>query len=68
MTDPNGNRQAFGFTPLGLTAWIAVMGKEGENDGDTLEVPGTRFEYDFVAFANSPPEARQPVFVRTVRS
>lgn len=67
VTDPNGNRQAFGYTPLGLPAWIAVMGKEGENVGDTPEVPGIRFEYDLMAFENSPPGARLPVFVRTVR-
>ncbi len=67
VTDPNGNRQAFGSTPLGLPAWIAVKGKAGENAGDTDDVPGTRFEYDFLAFANSPPDTRQPVFVRAVR-
>lgn len=67
VTDSNSNRQAFGYTPLGLPAWIAVMGKEGENVGDTPEGPGTRFEYDLRAFENSPPVARQPVFVRTVR-
>lgn len=67
VTDANGNRQALGFTPLGLPAWIAVMGKDGEQFGDTPDTPGTRFDYDFLAFANSPPEARQPVFVRSVR-
>lgn len=65
--DANGNRQAFGFTALGLLAWIAVMGKEGEDAGDTRERPGTRFEYDFGSFAGPSPGAKIPVSVRTIR-
>ena len=63
VTDPNGNRSAFAFTPLGLLERTAVMGKAGENVGDTLEVPGSRLVYDFLAFA----ERRQPVSVRTIK-
>jgi len=62
VIDPNGNRSAFAFSPLGLVTAKAVMGKEGENAGDTLEAPGSRLEYDFFAFMNR----RQPVFVRTI--
>src|SRR5262249_45977066 len=38
-------------------------GKVGENVGDTLEVPGSRLIYDFLAFA----ERGQPISVRTVK-
>lgn len=68
VTDPNGNRTAVMFTPLGLPAAIAVMGKEEQPSvGDTLETPGTHFEYDLLAYDNSPPDDRQPIFVRTIR-
>lgn len=63
VTDPNGNRQAFTFTALGLLASTAVMGKENEQVGDTLEVPGTQLTYDFLAFT----EREEPISVRTVR-
>lgn len=62
ITEPNGNRTAASYTPLGLVTGTAVLGKEGEVVGDTLEVPGTRLEYDFFAFANH----GQPVWVRTI--
>ncbi len=67
VTDPNGNRTQVDFSPLGLPLWIAVMGKEGEPVGDTPENPGTRFEYDLLAYDNSSPDERQPVFVHTIR-
>jgi RHS repeat-associated protein len=66
ITDANGNRRAVAFSPLGLVTAEAVMGKEGERAGDTLEAPGSRLEYDFFAFVNSPPEKRQPIFVRGI--
>jgi RHS repeat-associated protein len=62
VTDVNGNRHAVSFSPLGLVTASAVMGKEGEQLGDTLEAPGSRLEYDFFAFVNR----RQPVFVRSI--
>jgi RHS repeat-associated protein len=66
VTDANGNRRAARFSPLGLVTAAAVMGKEGEPAGDTLEAPGSRFEYDFFAFANSPAGNRRPVSVRSI--
>jgi YD repeat-containing protein len=63
VTDPNGNRSAFAFTPLGQLERTAVMGKVGENVGDTLDVPGSRLIYDFLAFA----ERGQPISVRTIK-
>jgi RHS repeat-associated protein len=66
VTDANRNRRAVSFSPLGLVTATAVMGKEGESVGDMLEVPGSRLEYDFFAFDKSPPNKRQPIFVRSI--
>lgn len=63
VIDPNGNRSAFAFTPLGLLQSTAVMGKEGESVGDTLEAPGTKLQYDLLAFV----ERQQPISVRTIK-
>ncbi|ASC73436.1 Mono(ADP-ribosyl)transferase SpvB [Halomicronema hongdechloris C2206] len=63
VMDLNGNRQAFTFTPLGLLASTAVMGKANEAVGDTLAVPGTRLVYNFLAFE----ERQQPISVRTIQ-
>ncbi len=46
VTDPNGNRVAAKFDERGMVIAMAVMGKSGDSDGDTLEDPTTRFEYD----------------------
>jgi RHS repeat-associated protein len=61
VTDANGNRRAVTFSPLGLVTATAVMGKQGQQSGDTLQAPGSRLEYDFSAFVNQ----RQPVSVRS---
>jgi len=65
VTDPNGNRQGFTFTPLGLVSTIATLGKadrfEGDNSPDGV-VPSTVLEYDFLAFVNN----GQPVSVTTI--
>ena len=53
VTDPNGNRTRFTFTPLGLLEDTWVLGKTpGEGDQSR---PSVRMEYNFLAFANSPP-------------
>lgn len=62
VTDANGNRRAVSFSPLGLVTATAVMGKEGEQVGDTLEAPGSRLEYDFFAFM----DRQQPIFIRSI--
>ena len=68
MTDVNGNRQAFRFTPLALLESIAVMGKEGEEAGDTPDTPGTRFGYDFEAFIRTrESETPQLISVQTLQ-
>ncbi|MGH7491838.1 MAG: SpvB/TcaC N-terminal domain-containing protein [bacterium] len=63
VTDPNGNRSAFAFTPLGLLQCTAAMGKEEEALGDTLATPGTELHYDFLAFL----ERQQPISVHTIK-
>ena len=65
-TDANDNRRAVSFSPLGLVTATAVMGKDGEPVGDTLDIPGSRMEYDFLAFVKSPPDKRKPIFVRSI--
>jgi RHS repeat-associated protein len=65
--DANGNRIQYSFSALGFLTGVSVMGKDGEDVGDTPEVPGTWIEYDFLAFENSPPGDRQPISVRTIQ-
>jgi RHS repeat-associated protein len=67
VTGPNGNRTLAGFTPLGLVRLLSVMGKEGDQDGDTDTRPGTFYQYDFLAFLDSPPDRREPASVRVDR-
>ena len=62
VTDANGNRRAVAFGPLGFVTANAVLGKKGEQAGDTLETPGSRLDYDLFAFANR----QEPVRVRRV--
>jgi RHS repeat-associated protein len=67
VTDPNGNRSAVAYTPLGFVASVAVMGRPGESTGDTPEQPGTSIRYRLHAFDESAPDARQPVWTETTR-
>jgi RHS repeat-associated protein len=46
ITGPNNNRSAVKFDELGMVVATAVMGKEGQNEGDTLDDPTTILEYD----------------------
>jgi RHS repeat-associated protein len=66
VTDPSRNRSELRYTPLGLPAASFVRGKPNAAEGDQNR-PSSRFEYDFLAYVNSPPEDRQPVSVRTIR-
>lgn len=65
VIDPNGNRSVFTFSPLGLLDSSFVRGKTPA-EGDQTR-PGVRMEYGFLAFENSPPNDRQPIYVRTIR-
>jgi RHS repeat-associated protein len=67
VTDANGNRSVYEYTPLGLLKSIAVMGKDTETLGDTEDVPGTIFRYDLLAFDESDADARRPVSVHGIR-
>lgn len=56
VTDPNQNRSGFRFDALGMVVATAVMGKQGQNQGDVLDLttpeasssddPTARLEYD----------------------
>ena len=65
ITDENANRKAFGFSPLGLMKYTAIMGKVDETDddkkGDTTSNPSVTLEYDFFSWMNE----AIPVWVKT---
>ena len=63
VTDANGNRTAVGWTPLGLVSKVALMGKAGQSEGDTLDSPTEEFVYDFNCFEAS----GTPIHARTRR-
>ncbi len=62
ITDPNRNRSAIALDALGMVVKTAAMGKDGAGEGDTLDDPTTRLEYDVHAWQSS----GQPVFVHTL--
>jgi RHS repeat-associated protein len=53
VTDPNGNRSQVAFDVLGFVSKTAVMGKVGDDDGDSLDDPTSTFEYDLFAWQAS---------------
>ena len=63
VTDANGNRTAYVYTALGLLAAVAVMGKPGAEEGDTVDQPGVRYVYDLAPY----PETRRPISVHEIR-
>ena len=82
VTDPNGNRTAVTYSPIGLPLSLAVVGKKDARQGDrrreanpatgTLHVdyPSVVFEYGLRAYFDTehlPPEDRDPVYVRTLK-
>ena len=66
VTDVNGNQTAASYSPLGLPAAIAAMGKPGEQVGDTIDHPGTWFTYDLSAYDDNPGN-RQPLSVQSTK-
>jgi RHS repeat-associated protein len=62
ITDVNGNRSAAAFDELGLVSATAAMGKDGDAQGDTIDQPTTRFEYDLFNWLTN----QQPAFVHTL--
>lgn len=63
VTDANLNRTAAVFDALGMPIRIALMGKPGAGEGDTLEDPTIRVEYDLHRYAAT--GGAQPVLVHT---
>jgi len=61
VTDPNLNRQAVETDELGMVIKTAVMGKSGAGEGDTLNDPTSRMEYDLFNWQNH----RKPNHVHT---
>jgi hypothetical protein len=53
VTDPNRNRSAIALDALGMVIKTAAMGKDGAGEGDTLDDPTTRLEYDLHAWQNT---------------
>lgn len=60
VTDPNGSKKKFFFTPLGLLKEIWTQGNNNEGD---LQRPSVWMEYDLWAFVKS----SKPLSVTTVR-
>ncbi len=56
LIDPNGNSQSVRFDTLGKVTRLALGGKNGE--GDTLDNPTERYEYDLHRWAT----AQKPVY------
>ena len=52
VTDPNENRAAVRFDELSVPVRTALMGKEGADEGDTLDDPTTQLDYDLFAYLN----------------
>lgn len=61
ITDANQNRAAVELDELGMVVKTALMGKAGAGEGDTLDDPTTRLEYELFRWMDH----RQPNFVRT---
>lgn len=64
VTDANGNRSAVRTDGLGLVVATALMGKEGAGEGDTLDDPTTRMDYDLFAWMNEGRPASARIFSR----
>jgi RHS repeat-associated protein len=62
LVDPNGCRNAVRYDALGMPVATAVEGRAGQNEGDTLDDPTTRIEYDLLRWER---EAK-PTFVHTL--
>jgi RHS repeat-associated protein len=61
VTDPNLNRVQVAFDALGMVVKIAVMGKETESFGNTLDDPTTTFDYHLLTWQDT----GSPAFVHT---
>lgn len=64
MTDPNQNRSAVEMDELGMVVKSAVMGKAGANEGDTLDDPTARMEYELFNWINNQQPNYAHIFAR----
>jgi hypothetical protein len=64
IVDPNGNRVGCSYTPLGMPATVARLGKQGTQEGDTDAQPGIAYTYGLLGYDDANP---RPVSVHTVR-
>ena len=55
VTDPNGNQSAAAFDELGRVIALALMGRPGADEGDTLADPTLKIEYDQLAWEAATP-------------
>jgi RHS repeat-associated protein len=62
ITDPNQNRSAVRFDELGMVVATALKGKLNGGEGDTLDDPTTRLEYDLFNWMSN----GRPNFVHTL--
>ena len=53
LTDINDNQSAVDFDELGIVIKSAIMGKVGENKGDTLDNPTAMMTYDFYNYKDN---------------
>jgi len=73
VTDPNLNRTLYAYSQLGFLKSIAVMGKEGQEEGDVPDHPSTIYRYDFQTFVKGMQQEKdnnillQPIFVHTFK-
>lgn len=63
VVDANHNRTAAAYDARGMAVRIALMGKEGAGEGDTLEDPTIRIECDPLRYVSS--GGAQPAFVHS---
>ena len=66
VIDANGTTTACTYSPLGLLESLRVQSASG-TEGD-LTRPSVQFRHDFLAYAGSPANGRQPVWVETRRA
>jgi RHS repeat-associated protein len=63
LKDANGNETRYSYTPLGLLASIAVMGRPGDEEGDEITQPSVVYDYGLTTFDNND----QPLRIRATR-
>ena len=64
LIDPNLNRTEVETDELGMIVKSAVMGKEGESEGDTLDDPTLHVEYNLFNWKNNQKPNFVHLFVR----